>query len=407
MLNPDGVSRGHYRTDQRGVNLNRLYLDPSIHYHPSIYGSKSMLVYHHVMNRVIKENDDINFNIPFPGGFVLSSQDSFNYRNININAHTDRSSATFSTNTSSNTEKSDGVSTVKSFRRNESHHDVNQSYTTPRSHRTDLSKTPRETDISFKKESAQTLRTKDFIHIPNGDLKPIGLQALKKNVGYNQDLPKLNNNSGTPRHSINKLESQSLRRTAPKVEPLNLTGLNESDNDSPSKMERINSNMGESIRVSSSQSSVVSNHEKERVDSELRLRLSQMTMSDDYKGRLSKGFSSMSQNVIDVINSDSDETIPDPNTEHLGNEGSEDENDNTPTVITNNNAPHLCDQRLREISAAESGIAFYVDLHGHASKRGCFIYGNYFENEDTQVKSNNYTAYIFHNYHSAASKRLF
>ena len=49
------------------------------------------------------------------------------------------------------------------------------------------------------------------------------------------------------------------------------------------------------------------------------------------------------------------------------------------------NSPHLADPKLREIPANDSGIAFYVDLHGHASKRGCFIYGNYFEDEDTQV----------------------
>lgn len=47
FLNPDGVVRGHYRTDQRGVNLNRVYVDPSPSLHPTIYAARQVILYHH------------------------------------------------------------------------------------------------------------------------------------------------------------------------------------------------------------------------------------------------------------------------------------------------------------------------------------------------------------------------
>lgn len=40
-LNPDGVSRGYYRLDSLGQNLNRFYNEPSKKDHPTIWASKA------------------------------------------------------------------------------------------------------------------------------------------------------------------------------------------------------------------------------------------------------------------------------------------------------------------------------------------------------------------------------
>ena len=55
MLNPDGVVHGHYRTDSRGVNLNRVYGLPSLEYHPQIYASRKLILYAHYRKEIQEE----------------------------------------------------------------------------------------------------------------------------------------------------------------------------------------------------------------------------------------------------------------------------------------------------------------------------------------------------------------
>lgn len=47
MINPDGVSRGHYRVDSLGQNLNRFYMNPTIQDQPSVYAIREYFNYLH------------------------------------------------------------------------------------------------------------------------------------------------------------------------------------------------------------------------------------------------------------------------------------------------------------------------------------------------------------------------
>ncbi|XP_051161461.1 cytosolic carboxypeptidase-like protein 5 isoform X2 [Leptopilina boulardi] len=57
MLNPDGVAKGHYRMDTKGVNLNRVYLNPSENDHPTIFAARTLIRYYHNFYKLPEETE--------------------------------------------------------------------------------------------------------------------------------------------------------------------------------------------------------------------------------------------------------------------------------------------------------------------------------------------------------------
>eukprot|EP00092_Neocalanus_flemingeri_P026695 GFUD01028944.1.p1 GENE.GFUD01028944.1~~GFUD01028944.1.p1 ORF type:complete len:976 (+),score=255.73 GFUD01028944.1:228-3155(+) len=84
MLNPDGVYRGHYRTDTRGVNLNRVYSDPSLLLHPTIYAAKMLVILAHMGVDVSVDNMTVE------PQEIIKNEDSFEFdKAVDLNEFSD------------------------------------------------------------------------------------------------------------------------------------------------------------------------------------------------------------------------------------------------------------------------------------------------------------------------------
>ncbi len=72
VLNPDGVWRGYFRTDNMGNNLNRFYNSPSITEQPSIYAVKSLALDLHATGQLCFYID-LHGHISMQGCFIFGN----------------------------------------------------------------------------------------------------------------------------------------------------------------------------------------------------------------------------------------------------------------------------------------------------------------------------------------------
>ncbi|KAI8787445.1 cytosolic carboxypeptidase-like protein 5 isoform X1 [Biomphalaria glabrata] len=441
MLNPDGVVRGHYRTDPRGVNLNRVYLDPSPELHPSIYAAKSLIVYHHIQERDRLDHSLDHVNIQFPGGCRVPSSErhareltklcsgdggmqliykveearnddsdslydkeaaralkqkimEMNIEDLHIGQLSDHhwpAHASHLPPLSTKGCQEEHLEKKHELQEHYTHHQHSPRHWQNHAHhkKEDLSlESPLLSNVDHLESKPEKHSLLEAHYLPHLQSHKHGFHPLSTSEADFNPVPKPNRSS-SPTNTLTKalplnynINSDVSVSAQPLIEPLDLSELEESEN--TKKISNV------ALMGSSSDCSMVSlfdvnefssdtNQDHIAADSELRLRLSSLNMSEDYN-----------KNSVAV-------TSDDLESERMGNEGSEAEIDNENPVEEGNNAPHLRAPELLMIPPEKSGVALYVDLHGHASKRGCFIYGNYFDNEDIQVENMLYSKLIAFN----------
>lgn len=376
FLNPDGVFNGCYRSDMLGQNLNRVYLAPKIDTQPSIYAVRKLIRYYHddnVINEVIGSNEHVD-NL----STEISPSDS---DGINNNIVVSESSETPVDSIESSKVESPielEVNVIKPVDiviedvivSSESSHETSPSSTRSPSSETDTTQT-----LDTPSSSIDTVPSVDAIKVEKCnksfvtetttvfcdkfmlELKPsittiaaAPLLPLQKNI-----LNAIGSGSLKDNNNTTKVKKMTLKPTTDGID-LNLLNVN--------RLIYCDTMASPSTSGSSSGSTRKMDEKRQRENPRSHL-----------------GSAASKKSVLGAI------PLSNRNTVNKVQRRARQASNNNINISAEFLEKHgATDRKIDAVGGDKSNMFLYIDLHGHASKKGIFMYGNHLPNTAEAVE---------------------